>query len=237
MIIDRNCDVCKNEYKADTRYLNRGQGKTCSRPCGTILSSRVRSVKSASKRIPNTTCAYCSAALYRKPSLLARTSQSFCDSVCQNEAAKDPNNTYKPGPKGTGRKRPSIGNCTICERPSTVGIHVKCQQRQDNISKWIAGDNSATLYHNPSTGHPVDTKGFVKKYLLETRGDACETCGFDKKTPDGRSIIQMDHVNGNCFDNSLDNLKLLCPNCHAMTPTYGSLNSGSGRAHRRKGGK
>ena len=32
--------------------------------------------------------------------------------------------------------------------------------------------------------------------------------------------LQLDHVNGNNDDNSLENLRLLCPNCHAQTPQY-----------------
>jgi len=36
--------------------------------------------------------------------------------------------------------------------------------------------------------------------------------------------LELDHKNGNHKDNSLDNLRLLCPNCHALTPTYRGKN-------------
>jgi hypothetical protein len=51
----------------------------------------------------------------------------------------------------------------------------------------------------------------------------CEECGIiewrGKPTP-----IELDHINGNNRDNRLENLRLLCPNCHAQTPTYRGRN-------------
>lgn len=39
--------------------------------------------------------------------------------------------------------------------------------------------------------------------------------------------LELDHINGNHLDNSLTNLRLLCPNCHAQTPTYRGKNKKS----------
>lgn len=38
--------------------------------------------------------------------------------------------------------------------------------------------------------------------------------------------LELEHINGNHQDNSLDNLELLCPNCHAQTATYRGKNIG-----------
>ena len=47
----------------------------------------------------------------------------------------------------------------------------------------------------------------------------CSTCG-NTQWGDEEIPLQLDHKNGNDEDNSLDNLRLLCPNCHAQTPWY-----------------
>lgn len=38
--------------------------------------------------------------------------------------------------------------------------------------------------------------------------------------------LQLDHINGQHYDNSLENIRLLCPNCHALTSTFRGRNIG-----------
>ncbi len=230
--MERNCNVCNKIYQAEARYVNRGQGLTCSRPCGYILAGRLRSVKHE----PNTQCAWCGLDFYRQDSHKNSKSGSYyCSHEHQSLGASE--GFHRTGPEKSENPRQTRALCTKCgvsSRLSNNNSECKTCRKETIVEKWLSGDNSVTLNRSRSTGLPVDTKSFVKRYLISTRGDKCEVCGWDEKAPGDRSIIQMDHVNGNCFDNRPENLKLLCPNHHAMTETYGSKNRGSGRSHRRQ---
>ncbi len=65
-------------------------------------------------------------------------------------------------------------------------------------------------------------KRLIAEGLKEAR---CEICKLDEWL--GRPIpLQLDHINGDRTDNRLENLRLLCPNCHAQTDTYCGKNIG-----------
>lgn len=66
-------------------------------------------------------------------------------------------------------------------------------------------------------------KRLLKEGIKEHR---CELCGNDEWM--GRPIpLELHHINGIHTDNRLDNLQLLCPNCHALTDNYRGKNIGN----------
>ena len=72
--------------------------------------------------------------------------------------------------------------------------------------------------------HP-DYHGYKLKHRLFQVGlkkAECEECGWCRKTSDGHTPVELDHINGNRYDHRLENLRILCPNCHSMTDTYRS---------------
>ncbi|HSX19315.1 MAG TPA: HNH endonuclease signature motif containing protein [Candidatus Saccharimonadales bacterium] len=52
----------------------------------------------------------------------------------------------------------------------------------------------------------------------------CEECGWAKMSDDGRLPLELDHINGDPRDNRLENLRVLCPNCHSLKPTHRGRN-------------
>ncbi len=54
----------------------------------------------------------------------------------------------------------------------------------------------------------------------------CEECGWQKTSDTGHLPLELDHINGDHFDNRLENLRILCPNCHSLKPTHRGRNKG-----------
>lgn len=76
---------------------------------------------------------------------------------------------------------------------------------------------------------PLRNRGVVKKGLVRAglKDGRCEECGIHEWR--GRSLsLALHHVNGDGCDNRLDNLRLLCPNCHSQTDNF------AGRGVRRR---
>jgi 5-methylcytosine-specific restriction endonuclease McrA len=76
-------------------------------------------------------------------------------------------------------------------------------------------------------------RGHLKFRLLAEglKENRCELCGIDEWR-DGPLSLALHHINGDGRDNRLENLQLLCPNCHSQTDTFGGRNG-----HRRKRGR
>ncbi len=61
-------------------------------------------------------------------------------------------------------------------------------------------------------------------FAIGLKSQYCEQCGWAKYTEDGYLPLELDHINGDRHDNRLENLRILCPNCHSLQPTHRGRN-------------
>lgn len=96
-------------------------------------------------------------------------------------------------------------------------------EHKANIKKnWKAGKKPNILtYENVFIENSKRSNQDVKKFLVENNIKAykCEEC-FLTQWQNKSIILQLHHINGKNTDNRLENLLLLCPNCHSQTDNW-----------------
>lgn len=105
----------------------------------------------------------------------------------------------------------------------------QCAHKQDIfIKRWESGEEDGMIGISTRT-----ISHHLRRYLSETNAEACSLCGWNKRNPrTGKVPLEIDHIDGNFENNREENLRLLCPNCHSLTPFFRNLNRGNGRKWR-----
>lgn len=133
-------------------------------------------------------------------------------------------NPKKPRPK-----------CPVCGKEPARSFYTYCSNACQNefqyrayIKRWKSGEekglNSIGL-----------VSGTIKRYLREKYADKCCLCGWSEVNQKTLVVpLVADHIDGNWRNNVEENLRLICPNCDALSPTFAALNKGNGRPSRAK---
>jgi hypothetical protein len=123
-------------------------------------------------------------------------------------------------------QKPIKWTCLNCDTAYTDKnrkyCNIHCQHEhayKQKINNWLS--------HNVPIG-----KGQIKKYLKETVGYQCSVCNLSEWN-NKPIVLELEHKDGNSENNLLDNVCLICPNCHSQTSTFKGRNKGNGRHFRR----
>jgi hypothetical protein len=139
------------------------------------------------KRHPNIKCAVCAKLIYRRPSeIKANKGRVFCSVICYGIS-----------------QRKEIP-CLVCGKSILAGFNKK------TCSRTCANKYRAGIKYK--IGRPRDkakTFQIIKSRIIEKRGKRCEKCSYNKY-----DILHVHHKDRNRNNNNLENLILVCPNCH-----------------------
>ena len=71
-------------------------------------------------------------------------------------------------------------------------------------------------------GSHYNSNNLKKRLIAEgILNNKCSECGLGDTWNKKPLVLHLDHINGKRTDNRRKNLRLLCPNCHSQTPTFG----------------
>ena len=142
----------------------------------------------------------------------------FCSSSCSA--------SYNNKKKTKAKAKPKCIVCGVeCKSKNSTYCGAKCQSKNKNqvsLSMW----EDAGIYPG---------KTLIKRYLCEQKS-GCWNCGIIDWM-NKPIVLELEHIDGNAYNNSKTNLSLLCPNCHSQTSTYKGKNMGNGRVERRERAK
>lgn len=123
--------------------------------------------------------------------------------------------------------RPTGGNYTqLAEHIERLGLDIDHFTGQG----WNSGEDYVNPRKIPMAEILVEDSSYknsnnLRKRLLKEGMLARECVICELKLWLGKPIpLELDHINGKHTDNRIENLRMLCPNCHAQTDTYKGKN-------------
>lgn len=122
---------------------------------------------------------------------------------------------------GVSTKGSSCDN--IAKHVERIGLnvgHFNCMTGEPRVKiHWSKMDNDELFSVNEADRSTI-RNALLKRDLITYQ---CQICGL-VDWQGTKLSLQLDHINGHSNDNRLENLRFLCPNCHAQTSTYGGKN-------------
>lgn len=117
---------------------------------------------------------------------------------------------------------------TIVEKNRNGLKKAYSEKRRDtpaNFSKEVkfkmGKTNRGKIYSNNEIFDIHTRVGSITFYILKTNilDYKCSICGIDEWNSQP-IVLEIDHINGDKYDNRKENLRFLCPNCHSQTETF-----------------
>ncbi|MEU8589802.1 HNH endonuclease [Streptomyces sp. NPDC048664] len=96
----------------------------------------------------------------------------------------------------------------------------------DGVPNQRSSPHSLLIEQEPSTARRQPSSRLKRAMTAHGVTENCALCGLPALWQGLPLPLEVDHLDGDWRNNRLENLRLLCPNCHATTDTYRGRNKG-----------
>lgn len=129
----------------------------------------------------------------------------------------------------TNTKSCKIKSCKNCNGTLLNNQSIYCNSVCHNKYKYEEYIKNWKLDLNLGySGKTLQLSNPIRTYMLLKNNNSCQDCGWNKLHPvDNKPLVEIDHIDGDASNCKENNLRVLCPNCHSMTPTFRARNKSS----------